>query len=136
MQWLRVAGDLVVRGKGICCQWKANVSVRKETNAVSDTRVVIDQDRHPKLLHPLSHQTRRGGGAWPGKSVPQSTLFPDGRENRGRSEFHVRGLFVGCRPNRDAQTCTSQTTLPPGRDWASVEAHNSSVAPHILSAPL
>ena len=32
------------------------VSVREETNAVSDTRVMIVKSRHQKPLHPLSHQ--------------------------------------------------------------------------------
>ena len=35
---------------------KQMVSVREETNAVSDTRVVIVKNRHRKPLHPLSHQ--------------------------------------------------------------------------------
>ena len=32
------------------------VSVREETNAVSDTTVMIVQNRHQKPLHPRSHQ--------------------------------------------------------------------------------
>ena len=35
---------------------KRKVSVREETNAVSDTRVMIVQNRHQKPLHRLSHQ--------------------------------------------------------------------------------
>ena len=35
---------------------KQKVSVRGEINAVSDTRVMIVQNRHQKPLHPLSHQ--------------------------------------------------------------------------------
>ena len=31
-------------------------SVREETNAVSDTTLMIVQNRHQKPLHPLSHQ--------------------------------------------------------------------------------
>ena len=43
-------------GKGICYQWKEKASVREETNAVSDTRVMIVRNRHQKPLHPPSHQ--------------------------------------------------------------------------------
>ena len=46
----------IERGKGICHQWKDKGSVRRETNAVSDTRVTIVQNRHQKPLHPLSHK--------------------------------------------------------------------------------
>ena len=46
----------VERGKGICFQWKEKGdSVRKETVAVSGTRVTIVQSRHQKPHHPLSH---------------------------------------------------------------------------------
>ena len=54
---------------------KQKVSVREETNAVSDTRVMIVQNRHQKPLHPLSHQHKdvevhRGKGA----SVAEASL--------------------------------------------------------------
>ena len=35
---------------------KKKVSVGEETNAVSNTRVMIVQNRHQKPLYPLSHQ--------------------------------------------------------------------------------
>ena len=40
----------------MCYQWKVKDIVREETNAVSDTRVMIVKNRHQKPLHPLSHQ--------------------------------------------------------------------------------
>ena len=57
-QWLRVAGDQVVlkKEKELASSGKQTVSVREETNAVSDTRVMIVQNRHQKPLHPPSHQ--------------------------------------------------------------------------------
>ena len=50
----------VERGKGICYQWKEEgSSVRRETNAVSDMRVMIVQSRHQKTRHPLSHNLHK-----------------------------------------------------------------------------
>ena len=46
---LREEKEFVISGK-------QKVSVREETNAVSDTRVMIVQNQHQKPLHPLSHQ--------------------------------------------------------------------------------
>ena len=42
--------------KGFAVSGKQKVTVREETNAVSDTKVMILQNRHQKPLHPLSHQ--------------------------------------------------------------------------------
>ena len=49
-------------------------SVREETHAVSDTRVMIVQNRHQKPLHPLSHQhqeaeVRREKGALEAEAI-------------------------------------------------------------------
>ena len=57
-QWLRVAGDKVAlkEEKEFDISGKQKVSVRMETNAVSDTRVMIAQSRHQKPLHPLNRQ--------------------------------------------------------------------------------
>ena len=57
-RWLRVAGDWVAlkEDKEFAISGKQKVSVREETNAVSDTRVMIVQNQHQKPLHPLSHQ--------------------------------------------------------------------------------
>ena len=46
----------MVLRKELAISGKQKVSVREETNAVSDTRVMIVEDRHQKPLHPLSHQ--------------------------------------------------------------------------------
>ena len=57
-QWLRVAGDhVVLKGdKELAINGKQKDSVRVETNAVADTTIMSVQNRHPKPLHPLSHQ--------------------------------------------------------------------------------
>ena len=58
VQWLRVAGDLVLlkQEKKFAITGKQKDSVREETSAVSGTTVVSAQNRHQKPLHPLSHQ--------------------------------------------------------------------------------
>ena len=56
---------------------KQKVSVGEETNAVSDTRVMIVKNRHQKPLYPLSHQhrdveVRREKGALEAEASPGS----------------------------------------------------------------
>ena len=52
----RRLGGIEKRKRNLLSVEKQKVSVREETNAVSDTRVMIVQNRHQKPLHPLSHQ--------------------------------------------------------------------------------
>ena len=65
VQWLRVTGDQVAleEEQEFALSGKQIVSVREETNAVSDTRVMIVQNRHQKPLHPLRPPTPRGRSA-------------------------------------------------------------------------
>ena len=42
---------------------KQKSSVREETSVVSGTMKISVQNRHQKLLHPLSHQHQRGRSA-------------------------------------------------------------------------
>ena len=46
-------------GKEIAISGKHKVSVREETNAVSDTRVMTVQGRHEKPVHAVSHLFQR-----------------------------------------------------------------------------
>ena len=61
----------IERGKEFAMSEKQKVSVREETNAVSDTRVMNVKNRNRKPLHPLSHQHQE---------------VEVRRENRGRSQ--------------------------------------------------
>ena len=69
-QWLRVAGYQVAtrEEKEFAVSGKQKVSVREDTNAVSDMTVMSVQNRHQKPVHLLSHQhqevqVHRGEGA-------------------------------------------------------------------------
>ena len=58
VQWSRVTGDQAVlkMDQEFAINGEPKVSIREETNAVSDTTVMIVQNRHQKPLHHLSHQ--------------------------------------------------------------------------------
>ena len=75
--------------KELAISGKQKVSVRGETDAVSGTRVAIVRNRHPKPLHPPSHQhqeveMRRGKRSLRGRS-------PSGNPTDSRAKNILKG---------------------------------------------
>ena len=68
---------------------KQKVSVREETNAVSDTRVMIVKNRHQKPLHPLSHHHQEVGVRREERSLRGRS--PSGKTNRQPCKNLLKG---------------------------------------------
>ena len=70
---------------------KKKGSVRRETNAVSDKRVIIVQSRHPKTRHPLSHQLQKARGRRVSRTRNARCRSQSEKFNRPPCKYFLKG---------------------------------------------
>ena len=117
-QWLRVAGEKVAlrEEQEFANSGKQKVSVREETSAVSDTRVMIVQNRHQKQLHPLIHQHQEAGvRREQGASEAEASLGSP-TDSRAKTSWKVLALnylvTIGILPNVSFRSAKRDVNSP------------------------